>query len=345
MNRHRASAALRFVLAAAAAGVLAPHAAFAHDARPLSITIVEQPGHVYRVDTRMPPAIDASNRPWIVWPAGCDVRSSGVRDGDVVTAWALVGCQAALDGQRVSVHYPLFNPSLATLFRFTPAAGATRTAVLPPDRPEWQIPAAANWKTVAEDYLMLGIAHIWAGIDHLLFVTGLLLLAGTARRITLAITGFTLAHSVTLSAAALGLVRVPVPPVEAAIALSILFLAREVACPDPTSIARGYPLAVSSTFGLLHGFGFAAALADAGLPRGDVAPALFCFNVGVEIGQLAFIAVLLVVAAAAAAAIRAAGRAPDSFAWLRGQTVAAYALGIPASYWFIQRLDLFWPAR
>jgi hydrogenase/urease accessory protein HupE len=250
----------------------------------------------------------------------------------------LVGCTAALEGQRIGIRYKLFNPSLATLLRFNPAGGDTRTTVLPPDQAEWQIPAAANWKTVARDYFLLGIEHIWAGIDHLLFVTGLLLLAKTARRITIAVTGFTLAHSVTLSLSALGLVRIPVPPIEAAIALSILFLAREVARPDPGSLARRFPLAVSSTFGLLHGFGFAAALSEAGLPRNEVAAALAFFNAGVEAGQLAYIAAVLILIAAAGAALRLAGLAPAGLKLPQLQTLSAYALGIPAAFWLIERL-------
>src|SRR5262249_35013809 len=148
---------------------------------------------------------------------------------------------------------------------------------------------------VAIGYLKLGVEHIWQGIDHLLFVTGVLVLARTRRRVVLAITGFTLAHSLTLCASVLGLVRLPVPPVEAAIALSILFLAREIARPDPYGIAHRFPIAVSSIFGLLHGFGFAAALREVGLPPRELALGLLSFNLGVEIGQLAFIAVMVAI--------------------------------------------------
>ncbi len=210
----------------------------------------------------------------------------------------LLKCTAGLEGQQIGIHYPLFNPALSTLLRFIPAGDATRTAVLPPDQLDWTVPPSSNWKTVAHDYFLLGVKHIWEGIDHLLFVTGLLMLARTPRRIAVAITGFTIAHSVTLSLSALGVVRLPVPPIEAGIALSILFLAREIARPNSESLARRFPLLVSSLFGLLHGFGFAAALSEAGLPQKEIVPALLLFNVGVEAGQLVFIGIVLALIAA-----------------------------------------------
>jgi len=322
--------------------VSGPGVALAHDARPLSIDIVERQAHTYRADVRVPPSVDAGNQPSLTWPAGCDVRSEARRDAEGTgLQTVLVKCAGSIEGQRVSIRYGLFNPSLSTLFRFTPAGGATRTAVVPPDRADWVVPDATTWKTVARDYLVLGIEHIWAGIDHLLFVAGLLLLARTPRRIALAITGFTLAHSVTLSLSTLGVVRVPIPPIEAGIALSILFLASEVARPDPQSLARRYPLAISSLFGLLHGFGFAAALNEAGLPRTEIPAALLFFNAGVEVGQLAFIAALLT-ATACARAIVTRVRVSQRLTYARAQLLGAYALGIPASFWFFERVSAFW---
>jgi hydrogenase/urease accessory protein HupE len=332
------------VLVACIAWLAGVQVAQAHDARPLSVEIVERQGHTYRADVRVPPSVDAGNPPELTWPDGCTVRSTLRQDADGTGLQTiLVACQATLDGRRLGVRYALFNPSLSTLFRFTPVTGATRTAVVPPDRSEWVVPAATTWKTVAHDYVVLGVEHIWGGIDHLLFVAGLLLLAKTRRRIALAITGFTLAHSLTLSLSTLKVVRVPIPPVEAGIALSILFLANEVARPDPQSLARRYPLAISSLFGLLHGFGFAAALNEAGLPRTEIPAALLFFNAGVEVGQLAFIAALLaLIAIARAAADRVAGSERTRPSYARLQQSGAYALGIPAAFWFFERLSAFW---
>ena len=168
----------------------------AHDARPLSIRIIEQQERTYRVDLRVPPSVEISNWPEISFTESCTTRSGGVRESlDSAVETILVGCPSSLEGKRIQIQYKLFNPSISTLLRFTPATGDVRTAVLPPDRTEWLVPAAANWKTVARDYLTLGVEHIWAGVDHLLFVAGLVLLAKTPKRIALAVTGFTLAHS------------------------------------------------------------------------------------------------------------------------------------------------------
>jgi hydrogenase/urease accessory protein HupE len=340
--RHRSSFCLLtiFVLLVAVSKI-----ASAHDARPLSVFIVEQEPHIYRIDLRMPPSVDAANRPEISFPEGCMVHSGVVREAtDAFAQTAIAACPAlqdGIEGQRIGVHYTLYNPSLSTLLRFSPLSGGTRTAVLPPDQSEWQVPPAANWKTVAHDYLLLGIQHIWGGIDHLLFVAGLLLLARTPRRIVTAVTGFTLAHSITLSLSALGIVRLPIPPIEAGIALSILFLAREIARPDNESLARRYPLAISCFFGLLHGFGFAAALREAGLPQNEIAAALLFFNAGVEVGQLVFIAVVFVLMTIAAGLVmRKAGTLSPSISSLEG--LCGYALGVPAAFWFIARVQMFW---
>jgi len=317
----------------------------AHDARPLSIFITEQQKNAYRVDVRMPPSIEADNRPEIVFPDGCTARSGVVRQiTDAFARTMFVTCATlrnGLEGERLRVQYALFNPSLSTLLRYSPATGDTRTTVLSPEQSEWIVPRAPSWASVAGGYLLLGIEHIWAGVDHLLFVTGLLLLAKKPRRIALAVTGFTLAHSITLSLSALGIVRLPLPPIEAGIALSILFLAREVTQPQSQSFAHRYPLAVSSLFGLLHGFGFAAALREAGLPQKEIPTALLFFNAGVEVGQLVFIAIVLTGIALLMTATRNLGPVPSpSLTYV--QSLAAYALGIPAAFWFLQRLQPFW---
>ncbi|MGE5722982.1 MAG: HupE/UreJ family protein, partial [Sphingomonadales bacterium] len=190
------------------------------------------------------------------------------------------------------------------------------------------------------DYLKLGFDHIWSGLDHLLFVAGLMILAGSIRRVLVAVTGFTIAHSITLSLSALGLIHVPIPPVEAMIALSILFLAREIARPTPDGLARRFPILVSSSFGLLHGLGFAAALREIGLPRTETAVGLLFFNVGVEIGQILFIGA----ASASFLALRAALRALPPIPLPRAietTTLAGYALGIPAAWWFLSRVAAF----
>jgi hydrogenase/urease accessory protein HupE len=305
----------------------------AHDARPLSVTITEPQPHLYLARLRAPASIALDNRPELEWPSGCRVLSAHPSaDAGALAESISATCIPGLDGQTLKIRFPIYNPSLATLFRFTTEA-KTVTQVLPPDQLAWTVPARAGLVQVARGYLALGVEHIWTGVDHLLFVTGLLILAGTLRRVLLAVTGFTLAHSITLSLSALRLVEIPVPPVEAAIALSILFLAREIARPHPDGLAARYPMLVATSFGLLHGFGFAAALREVGLPTDELAIGLLCFNLGVEAGQLVFIAGLVGIFALV-------GRLMGSrLATIPGpKALAGYALGIPAAFWFVQRL-------
>ena len=311
----------------------------AHDARPLSVEIVEETGYVYRVRIRIPPTVEFSNRPTIEWPAGCvpGADRTGVPIG-FSSFGGVMMCAGSLEGRTISFHYPQFNPSLSTVVRFSPLDGAVRMAVLTPAVSEWTVPSRPSRARVAMDYTGLGIEHILGGWDHLLFVVGLLMLAGSARRIFWVVTGFTLAHSVTLSLSALGVLAVPVVPVEAAIALSILFLAREIAVGRPQSLANRYPFLVSSSFGLLHGLGFAAALSEIGLVSGELLTSLFSFNVGVEVGQILVILPILSVAWLAGRG-RVAHRFPG-LGRLRPAlpTVCSYAIGVPAAFWFIERV-------
>ncbi len=212
-----------------------------------------------------------------------------------------------------------------------------------PDQTELIIPEVESFGAVARDYLTLGVKHILEGYDHLLFLVCLMLIAGTGRRILITITGFTIAHSITLALSALGLVRVPVPAVEAAIALSIVFLAVEIVRGDERSLTYRYPIAVAASFGLLHGFGFAAVLGETGLPQTEIPAALLFFNLGVELGQIAFVFAVVLVYQLMRLAGRAIVNRDLSIAGLRPlQTPTAYAVGILASFWMVQRVATFW---
>ncbi len=297
----------------------------AHEARPVAITISEQQGGLYAVDIRAPASIEADNRPNVKWPDDCRM-----------VAARLMRCEQPLAGRGLAVTWPIYNPSVTALLRFQPLEGATRTAVLPPDETQWTVPARTTASGVIASYFQLGVEHILGGPDHLLFVAGLLLIAGTLRRIVIAVSGFTVAHSITLSLAALGFIHVPIPPTEAAIALSILFLAREAVVNDGRSIAYRFPVLVSVTFGLLHGLGFAAALGEVGLPDREIPLALLFFNVGVEAGQLAFILAVIAIITLGRRMLAAGG----VIAWADkyGRVVAGYVIGVPAAFWMIQRL-------
>jgi hydrogenase/urease accessory protein HupE len=195
------------------------------------------------------------------------------------------------------------------------------------------IPSSAGWrglKPIVLDYTRLGIEHILTGVDHLLFVLALLLLVKSGKRLLAAVTAFTLAHSLTLACAVLDLVRLPSPPVEATIALSIVLLCGE--CLRRTdSLARRAPWIATFAFGLVHGLGFASALQDIGLPQNHVPAALGFFNVGVELGQLGIIA--------AATGLRLlARRLRAGGVWLERGLV--YAMGATAAFWSIERVLL-----
>jgi hypothetical protein len=188
------------------------------------------------------------------------------------------------------------------------------------------IPAAAglrSLKPIVLDYTRLGVEHILTGFDHLLFVVALVLLIAKGRRLLAAITAFTLAHSLTLACATLGLLHVPPAPVEAAIALSVVFVCRECLRPDD-ALSRRFPWVVAFTFGLLHGLGFASSLLAIGLPERHVPVALLFFNVGVELGQLGVIVPLFVLRSLVPR--------------LRGGQGVIYAMGATAAYWTVGRI-------
>ena len=336
MSAWRAAAVALARLIGGCTALGAATAVLAHDARPLSVNIVEQAAGLYHVVVRAPPVLEAGNAPSIVWPAVCTVRQTSplrLELGDT----SVIACPGGLQQQTIRITYSLYNPSITTLLRVVTADGAVDTAVLPPDELAWTVPPRPSRLTVARDYLTLGFEHIWSGPDHLLFVAGLMLLARRPRRILIAVTGFTAAHSITLSLATLGFVRAPIEPVEALIALSVLFLAGEVARGGTQDFSHRYPIALAFVFGLLHGLGFASALGEVGLPRNELAAGLLCFNLGVEVGQITFIAMIAValvgwpwlrqrLASDRSSALDAAAR-----------RLATYVLGVPAAFWFFER--------
>lgn len=198
--------------------------------------------------------------------------------------------------------------------------------------------STATWSAFVA-FVGVGVTHIWLGVDHLLFVLGLLWFVGSFRVLVKTITAFTVAHSCTLAAATLGFRVLPTAPVEATIALSIAFLAVEIAREardGSPSVTRKHPWAVAFAFGLLHGFGFASALADLQIPRTELPLALLSFNVGVEVGQIAFVAVIL--------ALRPLWQRLHRLSGERAAMAAYYAMGTMAMYWFISRVAAFLPS-
>ncbi len=246
-------------------------------------------------------------------------------------------CSGSINGERIELSFPAVIPSVQTLMRFQTYSGATHSKLLDPGEIVWEIPAEENKTQVAKDYTVLGIRHILEGYDHLLFLACLILIAGTGRRILITVTGFTIAHSITLALAALNIVRVPVAPVEAVIALSIVFLATEIAKEPRNTLTYKYPALVSIAFGLLHGLGFASVLRQIGLPQSEIATGLLFFNIGVEIGQLAFIAMIILIYKLYIIVTK--GRAINL---LSLEKPAAYVIGSIAAFWMIERIYSFW---
>jgi len=214
--------------------------------------------------------------------------------------------------------------------------GTTQVTRLTPSTPSFVVAGPAGAMGVARTYTVLGVEHILSGIDHLLFVLALLIITRGSWRLVKTVTAFTVAHSITLSLAALGFVRVPPAPVEAVIALSIVFVAAEIvhSRQGRPGLTERAPWVVAFTFGLLHGFGFAGALSQIGLPQHDIPLALLCFNVGVEVGQLLFIASVFAVVAVARPITRRVALPQPVWAW----RVVPYAIGSVSAFWFIQRV-------
>lgn len=310
--------------------------AFAHESRPAYLEIKEIAAGRYSVLWRTP-VLSGQRLPVVLQlPPALMPRGEPVLqqlNDSLVERRVVEGDLARLDGAAIEF-VGLQATITDVLVRVQRLDGGEQTALVRSSVPRFLPDASQSAWAVAGAYTKLGIEHILFGIDHLLFVLALLLLCGRTSQLVKTITAFTVAHSVTLALATLGIVQAPQRPVEAVIALSIVFVAVEVvrARQGVIGIAARAPWLVAFVFGLLHGFGFAGALSEVGLPPGRIPLALLFFNVGVEVGQLLFVAVML----AAAAALRRLQIVP------RGATaVAAYAIGCVSMFWVFERLASF----
>ncbi len=255
-------------------------------------------------------------------------------NGAYIQRW-LVVCNGGLVDQTLSIS-GLESTSTDVLLRLEFIDGTSQSVLLTPAKEAFRIPATPDSLQIVITYTWLGITHILLGVDHLLFVFALLLIVNGTRRLLWTITAFTLAHSLTLAGATLGFVNVPQQPVEAIIALSILFLAIEIVHGKQgrKGAAARWPWLVAFIFGLLHGFGFAGALAEVGLPQQAIPLALVFFNVGVEMGQVLFVVTVLSLAYFLHKLKR-----QKLLDW--SETVALYAIGGLSSFWVIERISTF----
>ena len=316
--------------------LLAPPVSVAHESRPAYLELKETaPGQfdvLWRTPVlagmRLPVALQMPDVARDVKPA----RSQELPDSLVERRWIDAG-PGGLAGQRID--FPGLQVTITdVLVRMQQLDGRTYTMVARPSTPFVEIAEARGTVATAVTFLTQGIEHILLGVDHLLFVLGLLLIVRTPWMLVKTITAFTVAHSITLAVATLGYAEVPAPPLNAAIALSILFLGPEIvrAWRGKTSFTIRHPWVVAFAFGLLHGFGFASGLTAIGLPQGDIPLALLMFNVGVEVGQLAFVALILL--------LHRAFRVLD-VRWPRAFELApAYVVGSLGAFWTLQRLSL-----
>ena len=263
------------------------------------------------------------------FPASCEITSTSpwVQEGTGELKQIQLVCPTGFVGETVSVRGLGQNQSSA-LLRITLADDIFHQAVFTATEPDFVVPEEGSVGRVALDYTSLGAEHIWAGPDHLLFVMGLLLLVGWNRRLIYTVTAFTLGHSVTLAMVTFGLFDYPVSLVEFMIALSIYVLAVELARRSAGAFWR-QPWWLAGGFGLLHGMGFAGALADPALPQSNVPLALLFFNVGIELGQLVFIALLVLLATT--------GRRLISERTAALRPLPVYVLGALSAMWCIER--------
>jgi hydrogenase/urease accessory protein HupE len=314
--------------------VLAAVSAQAHESRPAYLEIEETTPSRYSVLWRTP--VLSGMRLPVVLRLPDDVRNlkepvvQHLSDSVLERRWIDAGPRG-LTGKRID--FPGLHLTITdVVVRLKLLDGRSGIVIARPSQPWVQIDATPGAWTTAYDFLRQGIVHILSGADHLLFVFGLLLIVSSPWMLVKTITAFTVAHSITLTAATLGYVQPPAPPIEAAIALSILFLGIEIvrARQGGTSFTIRHPWVVAFAFGLLHGFGFASALSTAGLPPTDVPLALLSFNVGVELGQLAFVALVLLLAQSLRL-LRVSWPRP-------AQLLPAYVVGTFGAFWLVQRL-------
>lgn len=311
----------------------------ADDFRPAYLQLTQVDATTYDVMWKLPardegtvlavrPRFPAGTRE-LTPPRDVFASSTVVRRWRVSVAGGLEGKAIAFDGLATS--------RIDVLVRYARLDGSEQVGRVLPLSPRFSIRARPGGFEVARTYSFIGVEHILLGFDHLLFVLALVMIVQGRRRLLVTITAFTLAHSITLSLATLGLLSVPGPPVEAVIALSIMFVAAEILQQRQgrPGLASRKPWLVAFAFGLLHGLGFAGALATVGLPTMSVPLALLFFNIGVEIGQVLFIAVVLI----ALAALRT--WAPTRASLAQGTPGCVYLIGGIASYWLLERISGF----
>ena len=314
-----------------------PAPASAHEVRPAYLQLHQTAADTYDVLWKVPALGDTMRLSlYVQLPQACLnlKQPRGLFANNPYTEeWSVV-CPGGLPGSTVRIE-GLTATLTDVLVRIERLDGSSQVTRVISSSPSFVVEAMPRRFEVARTYLVLGVEHILTGVDHLLFVSGLLLLVSGIRRLLLTVSAFTLSHTVTLTLATLGFVHVPPAPVEAVIALSILFVAWEVLRKhtNPTGLAQRKPWLVAFSFGLLHGLGFAGGLSAAGLPSAHIPLALGFFSAGVEVGHFSFVGSALLIISALK---RWVSQFPH-WSW----RIPPYAIGSCASFWLIARLAAF----
>jgi hydrogenase/urease accessory protein HupE len=316
--------------------------AFAHEVRPGYLALRQTDAVTYSVLWKVPAVGDRrlsihpkfpENCTPIAEPVNFEAAGSYNERVTLKCTGGIVGGSIAIDGLAATM--------TDVIVRLSRADNSVQTVRLTPSAPSFTVEAVPGQWEVAATYFKLGVEHILLGIDHLLFVLALIILVKGWRRLVGTITAFTVAHSITLAAATLGFVQVPGPPVEAVIALSIVFVAGEIVHRrrGRSGLTERWPWVVAFIFGLLHGLGFAGALNEVGLPQHAIPVALLFFNLGVEVGQLFFIGCILTVTARAVLVAKSQSQNGDiaKRAFAASDAVAAYIIGTVAAFWLVER--------
>jgi hydrogenase/urease accessory protein HupE len=305
---------------------------WAHEVRPGFLELQQTGPESYRFLWKKPTGGEVELAISPVLPSDCELSTPGqqaLTPGAVVVR-GLLSCRGGIAGKTLSIA-GLQATITDVLVRVIHSDGRIESHLLRPPSPSVAFAGTANLGERAWGYVQLGVQHILLGVDHLLFVLGLLLIVADRWMLVKTVTAFTVSHSLTLALATLGLVSVPMLPLNAAIALSILFLGPEIVrhWRGGTSLTLRHPWAMAFAFGLLHGFGFASGLSAIGLPKDEIPLALLLFNIGVELGQLAF--VLLVVL------LERSFRVLELRWPLPLQRLPGYVVGTLGAFWTIQR--------
>lgn len=326
----------------------------ADEFQPITVRIVNSAGSqeesiIYSVRTRIPNDRRISSMPYLAMPKGCNrvsqaMSRSSNRSRLSNEAWQ---CDSTLHGTTLEMVFAQKNLAISTIISIDHGDGDSISTVLAAEQPSWTVPAALSSSQVGMQYLALGFKHLITGFDHLLFVVCLLFICfGSLRLLVLTVTSFTIAHSLSLGLTAFGIISMHTRAVEAIIALSIAYLASDIiryrrhqttnlgSEPKPP-LSHRYPSLVAGAFGLIHGLGFANILSEFGLPKNDELIALLSFNIGIEIGQLAFIATIFIIVWILK---RLFGRASTSNKnnWI--VPLATYSVGCIAMFWTVERV-------